>query len=716
MNTFRFFLAAVMAVVMGMSPALTLAGCAPTNNYNLASGAGPVIDVKAHGAKGDGATDDTAAVQAAIAVAASAKGTVLFSPGTYVVSNLTLATGVSLRGPGSTLRFKTGSTGYMLTGASKTDITVSDITLDGGDTTTYLVGTAAGNRSGINIGTCQRINIAGCYIKGFTNHGIHIDNTGSNAGYGQTVKITNCELTNNWTSLHFGQLGEYCQVVGTTVTLSRYGTHVEAGNTYFSGCMLNNNVDGVWLSVNTNDSHGSFVGCSINHNSQYALLADQVQNGMSFEGCHFYDGDIYLKLCTGITITGGHLYSNVIYCQGGGWNRISDNFINGTITVQHDFNSAADKTDISGNHMPSGEPGGSRVWTSSLWPVTQQLGFNGFAAVLRWPLGGGAQWGLATDPSDGRLRLLRSTASDASASAVADAVWNTDGRLGLSLPGATYPTAKLEIGSGTSAAGTAPLKIGLGTLLSTPEAGALEATSSNLYFTNSGPLRRTIMNLEGTQTVSGPITFSAATTTFNAAAPTISLVEAGVRNWGLRSGGTATNRFDIADLTAGLSRFAIDQNGSINMGKTSIGASGAVTPAAYLELAAGTATATTGPLKLNSGALNTVPVTGVVEFLSNVMYVTLNGIRERFLTGFTGTSTVDPTSIAAGTQWESGDITVTGVVAGDVIAVGPPAAIEAGLSWNAVATAANTIHLRITNNTGSPVDPISASWKFVAAH
>jgi hypothetical protein len=48
----------------------------------------PRIDVTAYGAKGDGTTDDTSAIQAAItaACAASSRPTVFFPPGTYVVS------------------------------------------------------------------------------------------------------------------------------------------------------------------------------------------------------------------------------------------------------------------------------------------------------------------------------------------------------------------------------------------------------------------------------------------------------------------------------------------------------------------------------------------------------------------------------------------------------------------------------------------------------
>jgi hypothetical protein len=48
----------------------------------------------------------------------------------------------------------------------------------------------------------------------------------------------------------------------------------------------------------------------------------------------------------------------------------------------------------------------------------------------------------------------------------------------------------------------------------------------------------------------------------------VSLLETGVRSWGIRAGGTATNTFDIADFTAGATRLTIDSSGNLGLGVT----------------------------------------------------------------------------------------------------------------------------------------------------
>lgn len=72
------------------------------------------------------------------------------------------------------------------------------------------------------------------------------------------------------------------------------------------------------------------------------------------------------------------------------------------------------------------------------------------------------------------------------------------------------------------------------------------------------------------------------------------------------------------------------------------------------------------------------------------------------------TATLDFPSIATQAQAEL-TITVTGAVVGDLVLMGPPV-LAAGLQATAFVSAVNTVKIRLYNSTGSPIDPVSATW------
>lgn len=70
-----------------------------------------------------------------------------------------------------------------------------------------------------------------------------------------------------------------------------------------------------------------------------------------------------------------------------------------------------------------------------------------------------------------------------------------------------------------------------------------------------------------------------------------------------------------------------------------------------------------------------------------------------------------PSISAAGTQTLT--VTVPGAAVGDVVAIGLPATVNAGIVFDARVTAADTLTVRAMNITASPVDPASATYDFV---
>ena len=92
------------------------------------------LSVKAFGAKGDGVTDDTAAIQAAInACSAAGGGTVLFPPATYAVNTgpLSIPNGVRFWGYGATITATVANVSYFFRQVAPLGTTIHDIDFRG---------------------------------------------------------------------------------------------------------------------------------------------------------------------------------------------------------------------------------------------------------------------------------------------------------------------------------------------------------------------------------------------------------------------------------------------------------------------------------------------------------------------------------------------------------------------------------------------------------
>lgn len=73
------------------------------------------------------------------------------------------------------------------------------------------------------------------------------------------------------------------------------------------------------------------------------------------------------------------------------------------------------------------------------------------------------------------------------------------------------------------------------------------------------------------------------------------------------------------------------------------------------------------------------------------------------------TATIDFASIpAAGTQ--TATVTVNGATANDIVVLGLPATVDAGVIFDARVSAANTVTVRAQNITAGAIDPASASY------
>jgi hypothetical protein len=154
------------------------------NQYRALARGGAIFDVKnGYGAVGNGTTDDTAAVQAAIDAAAAGNGGIVFlPPGTYLCSTLTLKTKVHVVGSGyeaSILKLKAGTNASLLKGANFDTLTGSD----------SHAGIAQWSLQDLTVDGNRANNTAGCGIQvygfGFTLQNIRVRNCKSHGIYSE---------------------------------------------------------------------------------------------------------------------------------------------------------------------------------------------------------------------------------------------------------------------------------------------------------------------------------------------------------------------------------------------------------------------------------------------------------------------------------------------------------------------------------------------------
>ena len=146
---------------------------------------GDTVSVKDFGAVGDGVTDDTAAVQAALT-----SGTVFFPKGTYICGPLTAPAGVQVRGKrNAVVKMKAASVGALLTLADASGASIEGITFDA-DYANNPLGT-----KGIHItGGTSAFLISNVAVLNAKTAGIH--QQGAYTGGG---KVSNCLIKGNRT-------------------------------------------------------------------------------------------------------------------------------------------------------------------------------------------------------------------------------------------------------------------------------------------------------------------------------------------------------------------------------------------------------------------------------------------------------------------------------------------------------------------------------------
>lgn len=286
------------------------------------------LNVKSYGAVGDGATDDTAAIQAAINAAAAVGGTVFIpaSAGPYLHAGLTVYSGMSIVGSGMTQSAGVGSELKLTTDAAHA-IYGADVAQFGmrNLNVTGVAGSVLGTKDGIfleKIGgnALANICIENVFLNGFSRHGVHVDDpiasvfsnvrSQTNGGWGfylnggTSLALLACYANSSKAggyyldNIHYSQLSACaCDSSGdgyylrTCAAVALLGCGVEAGlaaangyvldggaaNALYSCRSLGNPAIAFWATGST--SRALIIGCIESTPDGAALKSIQVDSG-----------------------------------------------------------------------------------------------------------------------------------------------------------------------------------------------------------------------------------------------------------------------------------------------------------------------------------------------------------------------------------------------------------------------------------------------------
>lgn len=252
-------------------------------------------NVKDYGLKGDGSTNDAAALSVLINTTAPAGSIIYFPPnGTYQIG-----TGISTSkkmiyvSNGAIISTTSNVTMFTLTSGAE-DSEFYGFTLKGNDT--------GGSQSGIYFNGCGKFNVHDCLFQDFGNAAIVATNIENSNELGGT--INNDKFISNNLAINLIARGEYVNITSSTFIDNTVAIKSAAGNTNVHGCIIAYNTTGLQFVTGTNNGHGVVAGCEINHNTTPIDFSD-VGNGFTFTGNHIIDGTFSVKTSTGVAISSG---------------------------------------------------------------------------------------------------------------------------------------------------------------------------------------------------------------------------------------------------------------------------------------------------------------------------------------------------------------------------------------------------------------------------
>ena len=166
--------------------------------------------------------------------------------------------------------------------------------------------------------------IESCEIRSFTGGGLTCVDTGYSIRCALTAST--CHIFNCGAGINIPHFSEYHEFTNMLCCENIYGCINNGGNNVFVNCGFNSNAVAGYVIDNTDDkspnnSHGSVVGCTFNHNGNNKGIAIQLlkaTNGYVFTGCQVFYSKIIVDNSTCITFDAFNFGRNqVIEVKGG---------------------------------------------------------------------------------------------------------------------------------------------------------------------------------------------------------------------------------------------------------------------------------------------------------------------------------------------------------------------------------------------------------------
>ena len=171
----------------------------------------------------------------------------------------------------------------------------------------------------------KRVTLDALDIAGFSGGAVCLNSISAATQDG--VCMTNSNLHHNNVGVYMPHVAEFNKFTNIRATRNYYGTINNGGNNVFENCGFDGNVVQVLMDNSdgtaTNNSHGSFVGCTFNHsnrnaNNGKAIEIKNMTSGEMFVGCQIFYGSTYLTDCEGVVFSACNYGKGTgVYVSGG---------------------------------------------------------------------------------------------------------------------------------------------------------------------------------------------------------------------------------------------------------------------------------------------------------------------------------------------------------------------------------------------------------------